>query len=325
MNHPVDMHPEDLLDREQYGLLSLDEQRRLDGHCVRCSACALIRGAVRDFSRERQVNSADPVLLDRLVEAALGNAAPPSSRYPVQFIGRRRRRPWAVAAVVMFAATGAGASFWSVRSVRNAVVERSLVPMIRLVREPRSVPNPRPALPRKAAVAVPTEPVAERIVAVLPVPAAPRTLAPRTLPPREPIAATRPKPSEEAAVSSVDDVFASFNEAKRRRDTPQAMQLYRRLQAQFPGTRQESTSRVILGRLLLDLGEDIGTALTLFSRYLDESPNGTLAEEARAGRALALMRLGRPSEERQAWLGLLSAHPRSVHAERARRRLDELR
>ena len=103
------------------------------------------------------------------------------------------------------------------------------------------------------------------------------------------------------------------------------MRLYRQLQQQFPGTREETTSRVLLARLLLDRGEEIGQSFALFTRYLAETPNGTLAEEARLGRALALQRLGRAHEERQAWQELLTYHPNSIHAERARKRLDELR
>jgi len=120
-------------------------------------------------------------------------------------------------------------------------------------------------------------------------------------------------------------LFASANEARRRGDSVQAVKLYRQLQQQFPGTREETTSRVLLGRLLLDRGEDPAQSLALFARYLSESPNGTLAEEARLGRAQALTRLGRTQEERLAWQELLSSHPKSIHAERARKRLDELR
>jgi len=114
-------------------------------------------------------------------------------------------------------------------------------------------------------------------------------------------------------------------EARRRGDLAEAAKLYQKLQQQFPGSREETTSRVLLGRLLLDRGEDTPTALSLFTRYLAATPNGTLAEEARLGKALSLMRLGRRSEERQAWQDLLAAHPNSVHAKRAETRLDELR
>jgi hypothetical protein len=319
MNHPVDVHPEDLLDREQYGLLSLDERSRLDMHCVRCSSCAILRRAVRDFARERQVNTADPVMLDRLVDAAIGASGPVSGRYaPVSFMPRRRRRPWAVAAVVMFAATGATASFLT---VRKAVVERAFVPMMRAFREPRPAPNVAPVVSKRAAAVAPrpTEPVPERIVPSLPV-------AVRAPSNREPaLPGPRQKAPDDAVVVSAEQMLTAANDARRRRDTAQAAQLYRQLQRQYPGTREEAASKVGFGRLLLDTGEDLSGAVALFTRYLADSPNGTLAEEARVGRALALMRLGRSSEERQAWLDLLSSHPRSVSAERARRRLDELR
>ncbi len=120
-------------------------------------------------------------------------------------------------------------------------------------------------------------------------------------------------------------MYTAANEARRRGDSVLAAKLYRQLQQQFPGTRDEISSRYALGRLLQDRGEDPAQCLALFTRYLAESPNGTLAEEARMGRALALMRLGRTQDERQAWQDLLSSYPKSIHAERARKRLDELR
>jgi TolA-binding protein len=318
MNHPVDVHPEDLLDREQYGLLSSEEQRRLDTHCVQCSACDIVRSVTRDFASERHVNSADPVMLDRLVEAAMGSPMPASAHNaPVSFMPRRRGKPWAVAAVIMFAATGAAASFGS---VRRAVVERAIAPVMRAFADQRPATVAGAAIPKKALAAAPKvfEPVPERIV--LP-------LASRAPVAREPAAAVvrPPKPVEEAAVPSAEQLLKSINEARRRNDTAQALQLYRRLQREYPGSPEEATSTYTLGRALYESGEDTAGALAMFNRYLAESSNGTLAEEARLGRAQALQRLGRSSEERQAWLDLLSAHPRSVHAERARRRLEQLR
>ena len=331
MNHPVDVHPEDLLDREQYGLLSVEEQHRLDAHCVQCAACTVVRRVTRDFVRERQVNSEDPVMLDRLVEAAIETVSPTSPRYAaVAFVPRRRRKPWAVAAVIMFAATGAAASFLS---VRRDVVER-YIPVARVLYEPRVAPAAQ-VVPKKAVVAAPApapapvELVPERIVP----PPQPTSLNTRPPVVREPaVAPARPKAVEAPAPApapvttvTADQLYKSFNEAQLRHDTAQALQLNRRLQRQFPGSLEEATSTYQVGRLLYLTGEDDTGALELFNRYLAESPNGTLAEEAHVGRALALQRLGRSSEERQAWLDLLSAHPRSVHAERARKRLEQLR
>jgi TolA-binding protein len=123
---------------------------------------------------------------------------------------------------------------------------------------------------------------------------------------------------------SADEIFAAANEARRRGDPQKSFELYSELARKYPGSREETTSRVLLGRLLLDRGGDPTQALGLFTRYLDESPGGTLAEEARLGRALALTRLGSAKEERQAWQQLLAFHPNSIHAERARKRLEEL-
>ncbi len=295
MNHPVDVHPEDLLDRERDGALTLEDRRRLDAHAAWCSACALVRRAGTDFAVERITWRDDEA-----------SRAPQSA-----FIARsrRRRRSWTVAAVVMFAATGATASLWSVRRFLVAHPVVSPPPSLAATAEPRKAPAAKPA--EIAAVTVGPETA----------PQAPKAVHARAAN----AATTRPKAAEEPVVAPpADQLFAAANEARRRGDSSQAIKLYGQLQQQHAGTREETTSRVLLGRLLLDRGEDAAQALTLFTRYLDTNPNGTLAEEAHLGRAVALMRLGRAQEERQAWQQLLSFHPHSIHAERARRRLDEL-
>jgi hypothetical protein len=320
MNHPVDVHPEDLLDREHLGVLSDDEQRRLDAHATQCAACALVRNATVDFAHERAPARGDEAMADRIIAAAMGSPLastrppafppPPTSGY-VSSHPRRKRRAWAVAAVVMFAATGATASFWSVRHV---FLQRLLFNPAPAAPTVLSETAGRPASPKPPApspIEAPTPPVKNEAPVAVAQPEAP-------LP-------ARPKPEAEAPAPDADKLFADFSEARRRGDSAQAIKLYHQLQLQFPGTRPEIASRVFLGRLLLDRGEDPGQTLDLFTRYLNATPNGTLAEEARLGRALSLQRLGRPAEERQAWQQLLSAHPNSVHAERAKKRLDELR
>ncbi len=120
------------------------------------------------------------------------------------------------------------------------------------------------------------------------------------------------------------ELFARANDARRANETKRAIALYEELQERFPETREASTSRVALGRLLLDRTGDPARARALFGGYLAREPSGPLAEEARAGRALAAMRLGDREAERAAWNELLERHPGSVHAERARQRLSEL-
>jgi hypothetical protein len=328
MSHPVDVHPEDLFDREQAGTLTGDERRRLDSHTLQCAACALVRSAVRDFAAQRNPVPGDDALIARLSNEALGRAATitsgtisPALRTTYTGMHPRRRRSWAVGAIVLFAATGATASFWS---VRGALVQRFLT------NEPAETVVPAPVEPKtpiaRAKVA-PPPPVVQEPEAVedesQPIPVV-------VTPVVAPVAAPRPRAPEPVNVPppvlapSADEIFAAANEARRRGDPQKSLELYSELERKYPGTREETTSRVLLGRLLLDRGSDPTQALGLFTRYLDESPGGTLAEEARLGRALALTRLGSAKEERQAWQQLLAFHPNSIHAERARKRLDEL-
>jgi len=337
MSHPVDVHPEDLFDREQDGTLTSDQRRRLDSHTARCAACALVRSAVHDFAIERSPRLGDEALIARLTDEALGKASTvfptPSPELRNTYIGAhpRRRRSWAVGAIVLFAATGATASFWS---VRNAIVQHLMPSSPGVVVAPAEPSEPKATGALRAKVAFVTPPTvqpaeapAESATAPA-VPAAPIESTPVVRP--QLAAPSRSKmaaPINEAppAAPAADELFAAANEARRRGDSFQSMQLYWQLQRNYPGTREETTSRVLLGRLVLDRGGDPSEALTLFTRYLDASPSGTLAEEARLGKAVALTRLGSTKEERHAWQQLLAFHPTSIHAERARKRLEELR
>ena len=129
---------------------------------------------------------------------------------------------------------------------------------------------------------------------------------------------------EAAPVLTADALFADANRARRAGDYPRALRRYAELRRAYPGSRQEMTARVVVGDLQLEEGP-ARDALANFDSYLAADPDGTLSEEARVGRAVALMRLGRRDEEREAWSQLLRVHPNSVQGARARRRLAELR
>jgi hypothetical protein len=308
VNSQVDVHPEDLLDRESAGQLSIDQRKRLDQHTSRCASCAMLRTMSDAFASERAPRVGDEDRLTRMYEGALGVELAPGSGFSRGRLGRRLG-PFAVSAAILLAGTAATASFWSVRQLFVHRVEpEQAAPPPPAVEEPRRAPRPQRVRPVQTAQPLPE--LREE-------PPAPRE--PVRTPTRE---APRARVTEEIGV---DRLFAAANEARRGGDTAAASKLYQQLQQQYPGTREETTSRVLLGRLLLDRGEDTPTALSLFTRYLASSPNGTLAEEARLGKALSLMRLGRRTEERQAWQDLLAVHPTTVHARRAETRLDELR
>ena len=120
------------------------------------------------------------------------------------------------------------------------------------------------------------------------------------------------------------DLFSRANVAQRDGASADAARLYTELERSFPGAAEELVARVLLGRLLLDRLDDPRAALAQFDSYLANPDHDALGEEAFIGRALALERLGRHSEERSAWETLLGAYPRSSYVEPARTRLDEL-
>jgi TolA-binding protein len=118
------------------------------------------------------------------------------------------------------------------------------------------------------------------------------------------------------------ELFGSANRARHDDDAARASGLYRELQRRYPASAEAVVSRVSLGRLLLDRLHDPAGALAQFDRYLAESAQDSLAEEALFGRASALLALGRPDAERETWRTLLTRYPNSVYADRARARLE---
>lgn len=153
------------------------------------------------------------------------------------------------------------------------------------------------------------------------------------LPPAHPRAAVtaesaRPFPPPRLADDAVTaaQLFRDANTERHAGNIVRAVELYRELQKRHPEAAESRASRVSVGRLLLDRQGDPAGALAEFDVYLAtaQGGGGTLAEEARVGRALALERLGRPEEERRAWEAFLARHPEGLYATHARERLAAL-
>jgi TolA-binding protein len=308
----IDLHPEEMLDAARRGTLGAAAAEDLRAHLDRCAACRLSLTLPDDLHAEAAVTSADDALLAGIVRGALS-----STVYEPRVAVERPRRvrvggAWGVAAAfAVLLVGGGGAAVWS---MGGTTYVRKLVPEILQLRH-------RAPAPERPAAAAPVRAVAApEVVPVAPSP----TLAPDIAPPAPPPHLPRlhvPLPPPRA---SADELFADANRARRAGDVPLALHRYAELRRSFPGSREEITSRVVVGDLLLAEGPT-REALASFDSYLATSPNGTLAEEALVGRASALMRLGRRDEERGAWTRLLREHPDSVQTERARRRLAELR
>jgi hypothetical protein len=301
----IDLHPEDLLDRARRGVLSADEAARLRAHLAGCSACRFEHVLADDCAL-----SEDDSAITRVQRAA---ARAVRERRGGAFAARGRRRPtrlvYAVAGLFVFAATVAAATTVVRRVWHGPVVEpvRSDAPVA-----------VRPHRHRAAAVTPPADEGAaaevDETLAVEP---------PSAEVPVQP--APRARPRAVASAESPAELFARANAARRGGHTREAARLYHELQRQFPGSSEELVSRVTLGRWMLDRLNNPAGALVRFDSYLANPVHTALREEALIGRALALGRLGRETEERSAWTAFLAAFPGSVYAERARGRLEALR
>lgn len=178
-------------------------------------------------------------------------------------------------------------------------------------RMPSSVNETRrePIEPTAARPGVPSVSVDELPTAALAAPTAPAASVP----------SSSSVPTFDAA-----ELFRRANAERRAQRTPNAVELYRSLLALHPNSLEAHAARVSLGRLLLDRARDPQGALTQFEAYLSGGGDQNLAEEARVGRALAFMRLGRREEERRAWHDLMEHHPDTLQSAFAHQRLDAL-
>ena len=320
----VDLHPEDLLDRARRGEATPDELHRLRLHLAACAACRYEHVLADDCARAA-VPDGSPAEDAELLAGERG-AAPRGvrQRRGAASTRARRRGPtrvvFAAAALLLFAGPFAAAT---------PVVRRGWH------RGPEIEPIAHETRPvrahRKAEVASSPALAAsgdEQAGEALDNPALEIPEAPKPSPSTS--AAPAPAPARHARAVAAEsespgELFARANAARREGKTREASRLYRQLQREFPGSSEELVSRVTLGRWMLDRLNDPAGALARFDSYLANPVHTALREEALIGRALALGRLGRETEERSAWAAFLAAFPGSVYAERARGRLEALR
>lgn len=318
----VELHPDELFDKDARGALTEAERVRFESHLAQCAVCRAERVLRRDFAEERLADGIeDAEFSAELVNIALSRvkgaktvaaeAEPEPKRAPsVPSVKPPRKggrtRFLAAAAVLAIIAAGAhraGADTWLRRAVGMDAKPLEVSPLEL---------NPVATLATKPAPPVPAPPAAVTVREVEPEP----SIVPVALPPKAAVrAAPVPAPRTDAAA-----MFDDANDARRRGDYARAVALHRELQAQYPATREAQVSRATLGRLLLDRG-DLGSALESFDQYQSHG-HGELDESVMVGRAKAFERLGRTAEARQAWEALLAAFPASPYAEYARGKLD---
>lgn len=309
----VDVHPEDLLDAAHRGALDDAGRARLAQHLSHCAACAAEVAMIDDF--DVLDLPGDDALVDRLVAGALGEAPvlpvlqAPEAAPRKKAVGAGRTILYAVAASLLLGAFGGAAA--AMFAMWPALMEDEPEPEPAPAAVEEAEPPParrgrRARAPLEEAVEEPVEELIEEPAFEAPV--------------EEPAVEAEPEPARPARAPSAEELLAAANRARREHRYPVAVRLYRRLQSAHPRSREAALSHVTLGRLLLDGTHDPRGALREFDRYLAQGRHRVLDEEARVGRALALMRLGRRTEEQRAWRELLAHHPDTLHAERARSR-----
>jgi TolA-binding protein len=318
----VDLHPENLLDKEIRGELDAAERQRLEAHLEQCATCRLERRMRADFALELERDSVPPdvaALVESLARrpASTGEAPPADVESPVARPARlapergpRRKIVLLMAAAALtlvagaFASTQAGrralAPFFGRNDSSTPLVDAPATGAASHLAVRASAVRPAEALPSSDAP-VPAEPL--RTVAVLP-PPAPSPVAP-------PVA---------APVETPATLFEAESEARRNGDGARVLQLHAQLVARYPQSREAQVSRMMVARLLLDRGDAAG-ALAGFDAYL-RAGSGELREDALAGRATALDRLGRADEARGAWMALLDQYPGTAYAAHARARIE---
>jgi outer membrane protein assembly factor BamD (BamD/ComL family) len=138
-------------------------------------------------------------------------------------------------------------------------------------------------------------------------------------------APSRAAPAPEASASR-DSAATLLEQARQLRSAgkfKEAVGVYRRLEANYRGSREAITALVSLGDLQLSRLHDSAGALQAFDAYL-ASGDKLLWREAQYGRIQALRSLGRNNDERRAIEEFLKRYPTGVQKDPLRARLQEL-
>lgn len=307
-----DLHPEELLDASAAGLLSPEEQQRLDRHLSACPACRFELKARADFA----ALPLPSIPVDELVTRALAGM-PSASVAQTPGVQSRRRRfsPGMIAAAVMLvgAASFAAAGFARPIAVLLGIAKpEAITPPV-----PAPAPIIHPRISPPPPVQVEPAPIVEEP------PPPPMVEAPVVVRERAVVLEklTPPPPPPEPVITA-PELFRLATQARTEGRRTDAEQTYRELTTRFPQSAEANVAHAVMGRLLLDLNRPTDALVELDAALA--SGDASLREDALANRALALDSMNDAARAQAAWSQLLSEFPASIHAKRAKERLEVL-
>ncbi len=321
--------PEDLSARSRRGELSDAEERRLEIYLQGSPSARDLHEVGLAFDRFETSLPDDELLLERVLDKVSNDAA-------VERLSKQQRRghPWfklsPISLVILLLSSVAAASVLGLHQGRaldwGSIWPRLTGGQVRqsATRAPEHGSRARRAPRGRATSAVPSSPAPASDIASGSAASAPDS-APAGSAAPQPVARAgapeRPhRDSAPPAPRSASALFALANSVRKGGADGEALRLYRQLQRIHPDSPEAQLSYVITGRMLLANG-NADAAAAAFDRYLAVAANAGLAAEALQGKAQALQRLGRRSEERRVWQRLLERFPDSVYGELARERL----
>ncbi|MEP7052105.1 MAG: hypothetical protein ABJB12_17200 [Pseudomonadota bacterium] len=321
---------EDLLTRARQGTLSEGEERALQQVIGSSLEDRLLYRAGCALDEEGSFLPDDGARLERMVQNA--------RRHKPKTKGAQRQRVIAVSVAVGMLSGAAVVSAFELSMrwlAEHREAEHARAPRIQFHSAP--APTARGALAAAPPPAAPAEPVRAKVV--LPLSVSPRAAASEQRPTESALqAVTRdmPPPSgpptldfEKATAEptasdsgkSAAALFAQASGARVRGDEPAAIALYRQLETAYPKSAEAATARQSLGMLYVQLDR---ADLALEQFRASRTSSSAVRAESLWGEALALAKLRRDSEQRQALEQLLANYPKSAYAEAARKRLVEI-
>lgn len=285
-------HPEQWLELAVAGRLDADARSGLDGHLAGCSECALYVNTAGLFRGESTQQVHSDHLNRWAVERAMAQLG--TRRHSARRWWMPVRWAWVPAAGLLLVTAAVSAKLWTATPSHTAEPVRGTAAATTAPR--LGAPTVTVEAPTPAPLPVSVDLKRDQAIQAAPQPR---------------------RPSHTTAATLFDRARALGHAGR----ADEAVKVHLRLQHLFPDTPEAELSSALAGQLLLGRGQ-VQAALAQFDRHL--AHGGAADEEALAGRAASLQRLGRQSQEIRAWQTLLKRHPRSVYADRANGRLRDL-